>query len=54
MLYTAKGRVTDFRIERTRSIRTEDGPPDIIECGVNQSLADVIGEDVFTYRLNQD
>ncbi len=52
-LYTAKGKVTDFKLERFRSIRTTDGPGDIIECGVNQTMKDVIGEDVFTYRLNE-
>ena len=52
-LYTAKGKITDFKLERFRSIRTSEGPGDIIECGVNQSLEDVLGENVYTYKLNE-
>lgn len=50
-LYTIEGKDTDFRLERCRSVRTDEtgGDPDILQCGPNQSVEDVIGDRVFLY-----
>ena len=55
-LYSAKGKATDFYMERCVSFRTDRnvGRGDIIKCGGDQKLEDVMGEGVLLWRLNED
>ncbi len=55
-LYSAKGKATDFFMERCVSFRTDKtlGKGDIVKCGDNQKPEEAMGEDVILWKLNEE